>query len=445
MDGVKILNPKRLNEETLSVETVKVWGMHNVKPSIGVINDKELVMFTCHQHMEEFAHDQLRPGTGPMLIHSVMYRSHDGGKTWESGNHTPFRGYEPTVTMIDGVMFVQTHFFQRHKRYEGKETCIGYLYRSEDRGETWTETKLDSEFLGADFNGKSLCPTRNLLKLKDGSIILFVNSDSAVFRMRSTDMGLSWAVEPVRDTINHHPQTSMFYEAVQFCTPSGRLMMLSRVVWELIYDDLPHRYHRDQEFDTDNGMGLLLMESFDDGLTWHGVRGVGDIGMMYPSLEYLDDRRFVLTYTQRLPMGKVYPHMGVQAVLGQENPDGSFELDFGNDVIVLDDKTPDYTMSGSGYGMTRKLSDGTLITPYSYRMMTPFCDRVMKNREYLDSDDLFIDLATRSGNARYVDGPEMPWWQGSSDEWKKVIIMGYMEFMHESWCPTEVVRWKIKL
>ena len=87
---------------------------------------------------------------------------------------------------------------------------------------------------------------------------------------------------------------------------------------------------------------MLLMESLDDGITWNAVRGVGYMGMMYPSIVFMDDKRFILTYTMRIHGQKPYPVKGVQAVFGRENEDGTFDFDFENDILIIDDSTPDY-------------------------------------------------------------------------------------------------------
>ena len=442
----KILNKKNYDENTVFGEEYRMGGIHDSKPSLAILDKNELVMFTNHHVNEEFEHEEPRPDMAPLRIHTVMYRSHDGGISWDNGEHAPFIGYEASVTVIDGIVFVQTHQHLRAKIYQDKETCIGHIYRSDDMCKTWTETIIDSEFLGEDYSQKSLCTTRNFIKLKDSSIIIMVTAEGGQnYRLRSTDKGLSWSVEKCYDTIEHHPEASMFCEAVMFYTPSGRLMCLGRIEWALIYDkSISHIYSQDERFSSDNGDGLLLMESFDYGLTWNAVRGVGYMGMMYPSVVYLDDKRFILTYTMRIAGQKPYPKMGVQAVFGRENEDGSFCFDFENDIVIIDDSNPDYHFSGSGYGMTNRLSDGTFITPYSYREYTKEYDEMMKNKKYLESDDLFLDKSYRAGQNKHNQGANIDWWHRSDDEWKKIIINEFAERLSETWCPTKVLRWNIQ-
>ena len=87
-----------------------------------------------------------------------------------------------------------------------------------------------------------------------------------------------------------------------------------------------------------------------------------DYGEHYQALLRLADGRMLLTFTVRA----LRPPLGVQAVLGSEQRDG-FALNFKQDRLILDDKTPADQPSGGGFGNTVQLADGTLVTAYTYR------------------------------------------------------------------------------
>lgn len=188
--------------------------------------------------------------------------------------------------------------------------------------------------------------SRNLIKLPDNSIVGFVwTMGECQYRVRSIDKGKSWSIDIVEDgdiKFKEGTYRPIMAEAVTFITPSKRLMAVARVTLSNLADEnIPHLYNA-KPFDTDEGDGMLLIESNDFGLTWHAVRGLGYGGMMYPSVVYLDEKRFVFTYTLRsaaASVGAPYRHVGIQAVVGIEEDDGSFSVDFDNDIIILDDKT----------------------------------------------------------------------------------------------------------
>jgi len=58
--------------------------------------------------------------------------------------------------------------------------------------------------------------------------------------------------------------------------------------------------------------------------------------------------------------------LGLRAVLGEETPEG-IQFDYDHDLLMLDTKTPRGKFSGGGFGRTVQLTDGTLVSSYSYR------------------------------------------------------------------------------
>jgi hypothetical protein len=82
-------------------------------------------------------------------------------------------------------------------------------------------------------------------------------------------------------------------------------------------------------------------------------------GQHYSRTTRLDDGRMMMTFTKR---GTNTP-LGLRAVFS--NDDGQ-TWDFDSDHIIIDDNTPSGGASGGGFGNTIQLSDGSLISAYSY-------------------------------------------------------------------------------
>ena len=102
--SLKVINPAKLGTDKIPAELIALEGNYNYKPNIGVMPDGELLMLTLHEHYEEPCMG------GRYTIHTVMYRSRDGGRSWSRGQHLRFFGHEPSITIIDDVIFVLTHF-----------------------------------------------------------------------------------------------------------------------------------------------------------------------------------------------------------------------------------------------------------------------------------------------------------------------------------------------
>ena len=391
MEYPKILNPRNLTAENVHGEVVQIGEITNYKPSAAKYSDGSLVLFTVHWHIE--------PGLsgGRKVWHSVMYRSFDDGKSWSVGKHMPFVGHEPSAFVIDDVLFVHTHVFH----FDAGFYVTLMIYRSEDHGETWNSFEISSELLtdGAD-RKISVAPARTIFQLTSGELLWFVIYKHKEYRVSSTDLGLHWKFremkpsDPAIQLYNAHNSGTVSCEAVTFYSSSDRLLKLGRIEWQDFGGcNIPYAIKLDRYYGSDEGDGLILMESFDEGYTWKILRGVGISGMMYPSVHVLDEHRFILQYTMRIVPSEVsgypYRHMGVHAIIVTENADGTFDIDFDHDLLIIDDRTPDYSTQGGGYGMIVPLADGTLLSPYSYRELIPqlsddILNKRWKNREYLE-------------------------------------------------------------
>lgn len=451
----KLVYPRKMSQGDFWGEVSKIAGNDDIKPSLAVINDQEMILFTNHAHSEQVSHysrEQIRKRRYHMVLHTVMYRTEDGGKTWVCCGHMPFHcGYEASATVIGGVIYVQTHEFPNI--YADHDNLIDRIFCSEDKGYTWYETRIDSAYLGVS-ESASMCLNRNFIQLADGSVAGFVSVDDNGYgytvRLTSVDHGRSWKQDRVTERGVYTPDNPLtpLLEAFFFRTPeSGRLMAISRVVWSQFTQEqlekIPKAVIQEQHADIDNVTGMLLLESKDEGLTWDPVQGLGCLGMMYPSIVYINGEDFIFTYTVRSNTTKTpYPHMGLQAVVGKELPDGSFDIDFDYDIII-DDRTPDYSENGSAFGTTNKLSDGSFITPYSYRINTPGLEKVL--REAVHGDEaVFAEYYKRAGEEQ-IDYTMIEKYRDASYDLRRHIINKIAEQRKESYCKTEVLRWKVNL
>ncbi|MBQ4641138.1 MAG: exo-alpha-sialidase [Oscillospiraceae bacterium] len=456
----KLMFPQNLTEDNFSGEVFNIPGDYDEKPGLAIFNDKEMVVFTHHSHYEYPSHyttKQLLRHCMSQVIHTVMYRTEDGGETWECRGHMPFHwGYEASPTVIDGVLYVQTHEFPNTEN--DNIVTMARIYCSEDKGETWHETLLNPAYFGVP-EDTELFMDRNFIKLQDGSVAAFITSRSPkegyTMRLTTRDHGKTWSYDRVTERVERVPGCVRppLVEAFFFRTPkTNRLMAVSRVMWAQMTqaqkDKIPYSVKQDREAGIDSHDGILLMESKDEGLSWDPVRGLGHLSMMYPSVAYINDSDFVFTYTLRTNTSDApYAHMGVQAILGKELPDGSFVFDFAKDILVIDDRTPDHSENGAGYGITHRLSDGSFITPYSYRVNLPVLDNILKERIF--TDEVFLSYYTNSKQKRDkgLADPEyaINAYRTASYDLQRHLTSEFATERGETLLKSQVLKWKLHL
>lgn len=393
-----VINPARLGP-SLPATISRLPGRYDFKPHIGRLPDGEIVMFVAHTHSEEvYTSQNVAPPARSLTAHVVLYRSKDDGRTWGRGRHVRelMGGHEPSVSIIDGVLFVVVSihgsgwFPDPHSERDHSYVVIA---RSVDGGESFTTRILDRAVTGASEEERIDC-TRNILQLSDDCLWMGLGIGARHKVVLSEDLGLTWRFE---DAAVHGASydglgRSFFCEGVAFHTNRGRLMMLSRVDFDFVRfaKPLPHDTNYQGGTQLDNFDGDVLFTSDDEGRSWKPLRAVGFPSLMYPSVVGLEDNRMLLTYTVReIPpegSGSIHPRVGVQAIVIEEQDDGTIDFDFSRDVIVIDDCTPDSMRNAGCFGNTLRLPDGTFVTPFSYPLIDPEILDLADRKEYLKEE-----------------------------------------------------------
>ena len=347
-----VRHPNRLPAR-ISCERISLGEQGDYKPCIVGLSSGELLVVAFHGYQVE---------GGKLREDMILFRSGDGGKTWGERQVLSLLGREPYFSLLeDGTLFITTHLLKQDVRNR-LGYVHSYVHRSTDRGKTWTTLRISA----ADVPGAApkawTHTSRNILELKDGSLILGVSAGSSIdYLWRSRDQGKTWdkslacsvqGFDVTKQGFPWHAET-LFTQA-----PNGDILGIARCHSSV----LPPLVGREVPRGNDQVERMALFRSRDGGQTWTLEPEMGnDYGEMYQALLQLADGRLLLTFTVRA----LRPPLGVHAVLGKELPDG-FQFDFDHDRIVIDQKTPVGKPSGGGFGPTVQLEDGTLVTSYSY-------------------------------------------------------------------------------
>ena len=449
-NSLQVVNNKALSPR-IPAELVELEGNYNFKPYIAELPDGEILMSLSHTHDEEAVTG------GTLTVHPVTYRSADGGRTWGGGRHVPemVGGHEPAVTVIDGVVFVTAHFGKppRNDPIAGHDHFYNVIYRSEDAGRTFEALDITAEFLG-DPDEDQAESTRNLLRLRDGRIILGVDCGMRSYLLLSDDLGKSWKSRRIEtDGVSWQGagRSCLMSESVLFFSPSGRLMMLSRLDYtQARFDrDLPllPDYHRKTGLDQFDGE--VLFEADGDLARWKPLRAVGFPALMYPSIVDLGGPRQLFTFTVReIPpanSGCIHPKVGVQAAIVEERSDGFMDFRLDEDLIVIDDCTPASQRNAGCFGNTIKIADGTLVTPFSFPIIDPEILQLADNKAYLDAK-VFNHYAEMQStySFRYEDfvQDDKELMEMMLRRWFSALFL-YARCANKGGIGTRVVRWRV--
>ncbi len=352
-DVIKVRNPQTM-AATLPCERIALGRKGDYKPCIARLPSGELLVVAFHGHKLE---------GGKYREDILLFRSDDGGKTWDERQVLPLLGRESYFSVLsDGTVFITTHLLTQDMR--NKSGYIhSYVHRSVDEGKTWTTLRIGAEDVPGAAPRTWTHTSRNVLELKDGSLILGVSAGSSIdYLWRSQDKGKTWDKSLACDVQGFDVTKQGFpwhAETVFTQAPCGDILAIARCHSSV----LPPLAGTKVAEGNDQVERMALFRSRDGGKTWTLEPEMGNYyGEMYQAFLRLSDGRLLMTFTVRA----LRPPLGVHAVLGKEVPDG-FRFDFEHDRLVIDQKTPVGKPSGGGFGPTVQLDDGTLVTSYSWR------------------------------------------------------------------------------
>ena len=182
--------------------------------------------------------------TNPRHNTGRFYRSRNHGTDWEPVQGLPWEGVGFATSMAvsrDGTVYVGT----------GGNPGVQAVYRSDDEGETWIQTALRSDSLGAIF--------APLYEGSDGVLFVVANNE---YLLRSQDRGRTWAPASIPWTATVRPPA---LEAKLWVSPSNTLYTVGS-----------------------DESASLFFRSTDLGSTWQQVSlGVGFNDLVFPEPEVL--------------------------------------------------------------------------------------------------------------------------------------------------------------
>ena len=354
--AIEIRNPKQLKKLHL-LDRTPIGEIGDYKPCIAKLANGNLLI-------SAFRSD---PAVTGEKLHEdvILFRSSDAGKSWSEAEVLKnLPGREPYLNVLSDGTLIMTGHVHTWELINAEGICHSYLHRSVDEGHSWATTKMLPDqptqyFLNA----------RNVVELQDGSLLTAISgcNRGQDFVWRSHDKGQTWTHAPTTiDGIPDAYDMPVLAEAVFWQTASGKILAIARI-------DSRHIPLTNGDLRADNQQNwmdhyerMILFESTDNGDTWEPAGDFGYYGEMYPAVLRLADGRLLLTFTVRAAVAPQLPPIGVQAIVGEESHDG-FCFDFSRDRIMLDTQTPTGMTSGGGFGPTVQLSDGVLVTSYSYR------------------------------------------------------------------------------
>ena len=365
-----LLNDFRPVETSLSVQHTKTLpaqipakrvpiGIANdANPSLGVMPNGHVILILLHTY------DDAEPGK--VQDQQYLCRSTDEGRSWSPRELLPLLGRDPYLTVIsDGTLLVTSYLLTNDTgNTTGQST--GYLHRSKDGGKRWSSKRINSAKITDAWPVSETRTSRNILELRDGSLILGVtdaHGGNALWQSR--DNGESWIESNTSavDPSNKPSQTPRFGEAVFWETGDGNLQCLSQSIAKGPVSLLKNGVAPSADLSATSGFGFFRSE--DGGLNWQSNRNLAlsDVdGERSPSLLRLQDARYLLTFA-----GKTHPTQSfIYGAVSETTPTGH-NVDFPQDRIILSQRMHDGQSFGSGFGSSVQLSDGHVLSGCSYR------------------------------------------------------------------------------
>ena len=347
-DFIIVKNPKRLPSH-IPCTRIPLGVNADYKPCIARLKSGELLVVAFAQRETRGKRDE----------YFISFRSTDEGRTW--GPRTELKNgiigaREPFVTVLrDGTLLMSAHILPGDPDNIMPTHWYSFIFRSTDEGHTWSSLVLGPKNWPAK---ASVATDRRAVQLSDDTVLMGVSTGRPNVRTamwRSTNSGKTWDQSMLCKNEAWSDTDGFFSNSETFVLASGDLLHINRV--EGRNHPLKGRTFPGGNDNTDRS---ILWKSTDEGKTWRRVRNMGGYGLMYPQLLQLQDGRILYNFTVR---ALAYP-LGIQAIV---NYDQGVTWNFETDRLIIESKTPKGLASGGGYGNTIQLSDGTLITSYSYR------------------------------------------------------------------------------
>jgi len=368
---IKVVNPQSLPADDIVAVRTPLGIPNDYKPWITRLDGNKLLIVAFSYG--GVPSNKLPKGT-PYLERAILWRSHDGGKTWgPREEHAEVHGREFSLNRLsDGTLLMPCHFLSQDAANKAGHT-YSKLFRSTDDGRTWTETRLGPdgfpskaqtasdwtvfELPDPDRRGKMLAMFG--VSMQHGHKL----APSHVYLWRSRDSGKTWDKSLKVNTSGWIDVDGFFSQSTTHRTRSGKLLHPVRVDRTGPHWKLPAKAGLNVEAG-DQGDRMMLWESTDNGLHWnkHNKQGLfGTYGEMYPRFLTLADNRLLLTFTVRSNSTDRFP-LGLRGIVSDD--DGE-TWNFRRDRIIID--AQNHGASGGGFGNTVQLDDGTLVSVYSYR------------------------------------------------------------------------------
>ncbi len=350
---IAVRNPQVLPSR-ISAERIPLGMTGDYKPSLALLPDGDLLLVMFNS---------VDLGGGKIREDMIHYRSVDGGKTWGERQVLPLLGREPYFSVLhDGTLFITAHLLPNDVR-NADGYIHSYVHRSTDGGKTWSTLRIGAEDVTGVAEKSWTHTSRNVLELLDGTLILGVSAGSSTdILWRSQDKGQTWDKSLVCTVEGFDVRKQGFpwqAETVFWQAANGDILAIARC----FSGALPALAGTEVPKGDDSVERMAVFRSRIGGKTWTLEPELGsDYAEHYQAVLRLHDKRLLFTFTVR----GLRPPLGLQAVLGTEQPDG-FTFAFNSDRLVLDEKTPVDKPSGGGFGNTVQLPDDKLVAAYTYR------------------------------------------------------------------------------
>jgi len=368
---IVVAAPRKLSADPIPAQRTPLGLPNDYKPWIAQLPSGELLVVAFS--FGGIPSNELPPGT-PYLERAVFWRSADGGNTWGMREERlDIHGREFSLNVLaDGTLLMPCHFLSNDAANKAGYTH-SKLFRSTDRGQTWTETRIgpegfpDKAQTSTDWTAVELPdPERPGQTLVQFGVAMQEGREQAprqVFLWRSRDSGATWDKTLNPDTNGWIDVDGFFSQSTTYRGRNGTLWHPVRVDatgphWKLPAVAGVETRSGDQDDRT------MLWKSTDNGLTWRKHTDGGRFGLygeMYPRFLRLQDGRLLLTFTVRSNSRDGHP-LGLRAIVSRD--DGE-TWDFEHDRLVLVHQNEG--ASGGGFGNTIQLPDETLVSVHSYR------------------------------------------------------------------------------